>query len=315
MGKGFVNLGELFPDKHLRCRVPGCNNLWKLESDQALAALASKDGDLPDKMCERCFELFKTLEDREVECSNPDCSGSWRWTRFEQVISHVRGFTSPPPKLCETCRQKTEELENRNIPCRMKHCDHTWLWTAKQQLLWRKKEPPSRLCDDCKRQLKELKPQEVPCRVRGCENSWTWTPYQQLEHGKAGKDPEKPPRRMCRKCFETVKEFEDMECSCKIDECKRTWTFSAYAQLENRLRRGEDATPPDLMCRECFEFYKTTKDREMPCRNRGCRNTWTYTRGWQLRDWLQGRTRPPSLMCSTCNEKRKQRQDLQKPCQ
>jgi hypothetical protein len=144
----------------------------------------------------------------------------------------------------------------------------------------------------------------MPCRIRGCKRTWQWTEYQQLEHLAAGKDLEHPPRRMCEDCYEAFKTLENVERPCRLKECTNTWTYTAYEQLENKLAaaEGEDMQPPERMCRECYGFYSKTVDRELPCRNRGCSNTWTFSRALQLRRWKRGREGAPRRMCTTCME-------------
>jgi len=315
VAKNFGNLGDLFPDKDLRCRVRGCTNLWTMEGHAAMRKLASEDAGFPERMCDECYARFQTLADQQVACSSPDCANTWGWNRFQQLEAAARGYTGPPQRFCPDCLKKVGELEDKQIPCRMRACSNTWTWPRAKQLTAPDEKPPSRLCDDCFSKLKTLADRELKCRVRTCENTWTWSRYQQLEHMIGGKDLEQPPpARLCKTCFEAFRQFADVEVPCKIRECERTWTFRAFQQLEHRAQHGADAPPPERMCQPCYEFFTTIHDIERPCRNRGCRNTWTYTRGWQLRDRLKGRKRPPQLMCRACTEKRASLEDRQLEC-
>ncbi len=302
MTRQLGNLGDFLPDKEMRCRIRGCNNIWTLDGQHALSQMAAAEG-APERMCEACFERFKTLQDQEVPCANPDCANNWTWNRYQQLESKAQGYDSPPRRFCDQCRQKTQEIEDKDVPCRLRGCSNTWSWSSRQQLSWRGDSPPPRFCESCYQRLNQLQDQEIPCRMKSCPNSWTWNRYQQLQHEKEGKDLDKPPRRMCEACFEKLQGLEDKERPCKVTECSRTWTFSVYAQLENILKNGEDAEPPDRMCEDCFNFYKNRRDVERKCRNRGCPNRWTYTRAWQLHDWLKGRDYAPALMCDECKEK------------
>ncbi|MCF7853579.1 MAG: hypothetical protein K9N51_02180 [Candidatus Pacebacteria bacterium] len=314
MARDLGNLADFLPDKNIRCRVPGCDNVWTLDGDEALDRLAAKDPEVPKRMCESCMSLYRELHDKQIECAACECTETWTWSRFQQLVANHKGYDTAPPRLCEKCQGKAETLEDKSIPCRMRGCTNTWIWTRQRQMTWRGTSPPSRLCEECYRRLKELQDKDVPCRMHSCTGTWTWDRFHQLEHEKAGKDPDTPPKRMCETCFQKLKQLEDCEIPCKASECSRTWRYTAYAQLENHLKHGENAEPPARMCRECFQYYNTLADIERPCRNRGCKNTWTYSRGWQLRDWLQGRTHAPRLMCAECNEKRRSFRDCQEPC-
>lgn len=301
MPQGLGKLGDLFPEKKIRCRIKACDNLVLFSGDEAMekAADGSLDG---QRMCDDCFKLYNELEDQQVDCSNPDCDSTWTWSRFQQLESRRRGYTKPPDRLCEACRKKTETMEDAAVPCRVRSCDKTWTWTAAQQTRAGGGQPPTRFCDECLKRFRDLADMEVPCRIRGCEQTWLWKRFSQLEHLAAGKSPEDPPKRMCSDCFQRMKQFSDRELPCKADECERTWTWNAYAQVEHEKRNGPDAEPPGKLCPDCYRFFRSTHDREVRCRNRGCRNTWSYTRGMQLHDWLKGVSSPQPRMCEACQK-------------
>ncbi|MFO7821144.1 MAG: SGNH/GDSL hydrolase family protein [Lentisphaeria bacterium] len=300
MPKNFVSLGDLLPDTDMRCRVKGCKNLWSLQGDEILAALATPAGKLPDRMCSTCFETFKTLKDQEAECAAPDCKNTWTWNRFQQLEAHARGFKSPPKHLCPECTQKKQTIEPREVPCRMKNCTNTWTWSPEKQITWDKESPPQRLCDECYHELQKLKDQEIECRMRGCKRTWTWSRFKQLECSKAGENPAKPPRRLCEDCFAKLQQLEDREITCRIPQCQRTWTYNRFAQLEESLKHGSDGTTPERFCEPCFNFYKKTRERHPRCRIRGCSHTWIYTRDQQLKDWLAGINETPRKLCKSC---------------
>lgn len=312
MAKDFVKLGELFPDKAIRCQVRGCRNLWTVSGDEAVLHLASDDPEVPEHMCDTCLKRYRQSKDLEIICANPDCEKTSTWTRYQQVEAAVRGYRTPPRRFCGECRARMNEMQDRQMPCRMNGCKRTWTWTRAQQMTWTRATPPSRLCDDCYDSVQTLAEKEVLCRVKNCGRIWKWSPYQQLEHLLAGQDMARPPRRMCEACHAALRELTDIELPCRCSDCQKTWTFTAYAQLEQSLR--QEAPPPERMCPECHQFWRSLRNQERPCRNRGCSNTWIYTRSWQLRDWLKGKDHPAHLMCKTCQKKLAQLQNRQMPC-
>jgi hypothetical protein len=309
------SLGELFPDKDLRCRIRGCNNVWRFSGEDALRSVALGKSARPERMCDECFEAFLTLEDKEVPCSREGCTATWTWNRFQQLEGRRQGRGDAPPSgLCRDCQQKLREIGDLEVPCRMKGCQRTWSWRARERLLGDPEKPPRRLCGDCFEKLRDLQDGAVPCRLRGCTNTWSWNRFQQLEHLLAGKPLDKPPRKMCDACFAAFQQLQDQPQPCKVKECSGTWTYTAYEQLERRLAEGENAAVPERFCPECFAFYNGAVDQEVPCRNRGCRNTWTYTRSMQLRMRLRGLHRPPARACEACQEKLKALQDREIKC-
>lgn len=309
------NLGDFLPDKEIRCRVRGCTNIWTLDGHRALAGAATDMPDVPDRMCEQCFTHFKSVQDRTVPCANPDCDRTWTWTRYQQVESKAQGYASPPPRFCEQCQERSADIADRNMPCRQSGCSNTWLWTSRQQMTWKGTSPPRRFCESCYRRLKQLQDRDIPCRMNSCQGAWTWNRYQQLQHEKDGKSLDAPPRRMCESCYQKLRTLEDLELPCKVPECSRTWTFTAYAQLEGILKNGgAEAEAGERMCPECYRFYAAHRDAARRCRNRGCSHTWVYTRHEQLRDWLHGRHAPPSRMCGKCVERRQAIEDRAIEC-
>lgn len=435
------SLGELFPDKDLRCRIRGCTNLWRFSGEEALRSVALGKPSRPERMCDECYAIYVTLKDKEVRCSRDGCGTTWTWNRFQQLeaIRQGRG-TEPPSGLCRTCQQKLREVGDLEVPCRMKGCGKTWTWRARERLLRDPEKPPHRLCADCFEKLRGLQDQAVPCRMKGCTHTWTWNRFQQLEYLLAGKPLDCPPRRMCDRCFAAFQQLQDQVRPCKIRECSGTWVYTAYEQLERRLAAGlmadapeaapspekpggtaaqqapsetgtvpaaapapgsgpsetapppvaeaapaigtvgpeptpgqepgqagavpaaasgpvaappeaapspavrpvapqtaADAAagppssppadtgeppsaspmeppPPERLCPECFAFLNSAADVQVPCRNRGCTNTWTYTRAAQLRMRLKGLHRPPARMCDACQEKLRALQDREVKC-
>lgn len=316
LSQGLGSLGDFFPNKEIRCRVRGCDNSWHMAADDLLRQLTSQDPELPERMCESCYETYNTLSAQDVPCSRAGCTHTWHWTRYQQLEARVAGHTTPPRRFCAECSHEMAAIADRQMPCRARGCSKTWVWTRQQQMTWDGDRPPTRLCPDCFDKLRSLQDRQEPCKARGCKNTWSWPAFQQLEYHLAGGDLDKPPRRLCHTCFEALQTLHDLELPCKVKECQRTWRFTTFAQLEHRLAAGGEATPPppERMCPECFRFFQQAQDVARPCRNRRCPNTWTYTRGWQLKDWLKGRTAPPQLMCAACTEKLAQLHERPMPC-
>jgi lysophospholipase L1-like esterase len=267
-------------------------------------------------MCDECYAKFMALEDIQLPCTKPDCEGTWTWNRFQQLEHQLGGRSAdrPPRGLCDGCREEMRQGEDQEIPCRMKGCEKTWTWYRRDQLMCKDGKPPRRLCHDCFQALKSLEDREIPCRMKACEGTWTWNRFQQLEHQLAGKELDKPPKRMCRECYERFRDLQDREEPCRINECSRTWTYRAYDQLEHIIQEGPEAPPPERMCRDCYLFYSQAQDQEIRCRNRGCEGTWTYTKSAQLHAWLRGSERPPARMCEACTRTLEEMAEQQVGC-
>ena len=315
MIRSLGSLGELFPDKDLCCRIRGCNNVWRFSGEDALRNVARGKTARPERMCDECFELFQRLEDKEVKCSRAECGKTWPWNRFQQLeaVRQGRGDT-PPSNLCRDCVQALRDIGDLQVPCRMKGCQNTWTWYARERLLGEAEKPPRRLCGDCFTKLNELQDAAVPCRLRGCTNTWSWNRFQQLEHLLGGKTVDKPARKMCDSCYKAFQELQDQQVPCKSKDCSNTWTYTAYEQLEHRLSEGENPPVPERLCPDCFTFCRTAVDQEIPCRNRGCHHTWTYSRMMQLRMKLKGLQRPPARTCDSCQGRLSVLQDREVKC-
>jgi lysophospholipase L1-like esterase len=119
---------------------------------------------------------------------------------------------------------------------------------------------------------------------------------------------------MCRGCLDKVRDLQDVVLPCRIKGCTRTWTFTAFAQLETLLNHDPADPPAPRMCPECFRFLGSAQDRTLPCRHRGCPNTWTYTKQMQLYDLAAGRKQPAPRLCRTCSERIRAATPRQEPC-
>ncbi|OGV71412.1 MAG: hypothetical protein A3K18_22725 [Lentisphaerae bacterium RIFOXYA12_64_32] len=315
MSRGFAVLGDVFPNKDIGCRIRGCNNVWHFSGEQALQNIVEGKSPRPDRMCDACFEKFRSLQDVEAPCATPECKGTWTWNRIMQLEAQMRGHTTPPHGLCNDCRRRLAETADMHVPCRMKGCTGTWTWPAREQVLHPGQKPPARLCDQCYDRLQSLSDRDVPCRVNGCTRTWRWNRFQQLEHLITGGSLEPAPRRMCDACFVEFGKLQDVEVPCPVKNCTRKWTFSRYAQLEHKAATGSNAPPQDRMCEPCFRFQRRAQDWKVPCLNRGCPNTWPYTRDMQHQDWLAGIAKPEPRLCTECADKLAKTPDRAVPCE
>ncbi len=319
MGSNFGSLGDFFPETEVKCRVRGCENMIHVSRQEVIQKLANGKNPRAEKMCDECYAIFQTLEDKTLPCSTVGCDGTWVWNRHAQLeaIRRTKNDNPPPPHgLCPKCKSEASKVEPQERPCRLRGCKNTWTWTAREQIASGGKAPAPRLCDECFNLLKPLKDDYIPCRIKGCTNSVLWTRYQQLEHIRAGKSLDNPPRRMCEDCFKKFSELKDEERPCKINGCKGTWTLTAYEQLEviRNTPEGQEPVMPQRMCKDCFNFYSNTKDIEVPCQNKGCSNKWVWTRSMQLGAHVHGIDRPPVRLCEDCVKAFMSLKDEERPC-
>ncbi len=315
MGRSLGTLGDLFPaDRNIQCCVRGCKSLVNFPGGDTIAPEAAADPDRPKDMCNACYAAYRETAERQVSCSAPGCSGTWTWPRMAQIEARAAGHREPPARLCEDCLAKRKQLQDRQVPCRLKGCKNTFTWTKEEQWQDGSEKPPVRFCNDCFAKLRQLQDRELPCRIPGCKSTWVWPRFQQLEHLASGRPLDPPPRRMCRDCAEKTQVLNDVELPCRVKNCKGTWTFTKFLQLETLLGRGPEEPVQPRMCPECFKQFNAIQDQKVPCRHRGCTHTWTYNRQMQLQDRAAGRTQPPARLCPACAEKIKQTPDLQVPC-
>ncbi|MBN2451309.1 MAG: SGNH/GDSL hydrolase family protein [Lentisphaeria bacterium] len=315
MARPFGTLGDFFPDTDIRCRIRGCENVCHFSGEEVLHNVASGRNPRPEKMCDACFELYQKLEDRHIPCARPGCGNTWVLNRFQQLEAMRQGRQIEAPKgFCPQCRQTMRDQGDLEVPCRMRGCTGSWTWPARERLLNPDASPPRRMCDSCFQKLRDLRDMEVPCRVRGCTGTWLWNRYQQLEHLLAGKPLDRPSRRMCAACFEAFAKLQDIQVPCRVRECPSTWTYTVYEQLERRLAEGEEGATPERMCPDCYAFYNSAVDRDIPCRNRGCTGTWVLTRATQLRLKIKRVTRTPARMCDACRDRLAALEDREIKC-
>ncbi len=205
-----------------------------ISNEQAMFGKANahnhKDG---GKMCDECWEFFKTLSDKEVPCSKPGCKGTWIWNRYQQLEAHVKGFDTPAKGFCSECRGQEKAKEDIQQPCRTHGCKNTWTWTKRMQMESKDGKAPHRLCDECHKIWITLEDKQLPCRVKGCKHTILWGKTQQLEWVRSGKSLDAPPKRMCPECFDKFNLLKPMEVVCRVNGCSHTWTWTPFEQLES----------------------------------------------------------------------------------
>lgn len=75
----------------------------------------------------------------------------------------------------------------------------------------------------------------------------------------------------------------------------------------------EHSFHPSKYCDECTKKLETLEDKQMPCKQEGCKGTWLYAKEDQLRDLTAGRT-PAPRFCHGCNEFMKEHPAYQIEC-
>ena len=137
---------------------------------------------------------------------------------------------------------------------------------------------------------------EVPCRVHGCKNmvhiSGTRAMYSKtVEHGRNSTP-------MCDECYAYFQTLEDKEMPCSKPGCDGKWIWTRWQQLEAHARaHGHEPRPPQGLCPKCIEELKEVEAKQIPCRVRGCKNTWNWTAKMQLES-KDGK--PPRRLCDDC---------------
>jgi len=234
-------------------------------------------------------------------------------------------------------------IDDRQVPCKMDGCDRTWTWTAAEQIQAFGQPPPRRMCAEHyalhHAVLQGAADREVRCSNPWCERTWTWPKSAQLallqRSPRTNPADLEPPSRTCDPCARDERELADAEVACRVDGCKRTWTWSRDAQLKHRawlrhapaIAKAEDdderrgrrrrrrrgakspADPPPRMCEPCRQRLGTLVERESTCKVHGCTRTVTIDRESQLRAWaalgttdVDAEAPLAKRMCEVCRE-------------
>lgn len=155
-----------------------------------------------------------------------------------------------------------------------------------------------------------VKEKLMPCKVPGCTNTWV-LPKEELLKLATGKTA-KEPRRMCDACFERYREFTDREISCSAPGCGNSVTVSAYQQLVDERRGRKRGSRDEYLCEECQKKAASLAAIEVPCRVKGCPNTWKLTGRQQV--FLKEGQPPPKRFCDACARKMAEAQAETFPC-
>ncbi len=105
--------------------------------------------------------------------------------------------------------------------------------------------------------------------------------------------------------------IDDREMPCRVDGCKKTWTWTAAEQIQ---AFGHPA--PRRMCIAHQEQAGAIADRELECSNPWCQRTWTWTRQAQLATarGKAGNIEPPSRVCDACVREERELGDTEVTC-
>ncbi len=246
-------------DEAVECRVRHCRKTWTWNRYQQLEHAAAGRGDEPPprRMCDDCYELFRTLADLELPCKIKECQRTWTYTTYEQLERRLEASEgagegteapSPPSRMCKECYRFFRRTADREVGCRNRGCSKTWTYARSMQLYdWLKgrKRPPQLMCADCRRRLNELKEREMPCMVPGCARTWSYPAIDQLKNELAGKLEDS--RRRCRECEEFLAGHDPLLIPC--EHCGTEIRWSSYEQL--LCERGTFVKPS--MCTSCAQ--------------------------------------------------------------
>ena len=316
---------QTLEDKEMPCSKPGCKGTWIWNRFQQLEASAGGRTPKPHGFCKDCLEEMKNVQDRQIPCRIRGCKNTWTLTAREQL---QLGDGHVPSRMCDECYHLLNTLQDQVLTCKIPGCNHTISWNRFQQLEYIRsgKSPdavPSRMCDSCYALSKKLHNIEVPCRIRGCKNTWLFTVNEQMSQILAGKvkhaeeaaadEAAKEPAAVA----EVAEATPVAEGTMPAPEVTPAENAPMAQTAETAAPKASDvpeAIPPSRMCSECYAFFSKAVDREEPCRNHSCKNTWTYTRSMQLaqKHYAQGRT--PVRYCDECLKKLKELTEKQMPC-
>ncbi|MCC7537584.1 MAG: hypothetical protein IT379_15280 [Deltaproteobacteria bacterium] len=315
-----TDVGEL-EDRRVPCRMRGCRRTWTWRVGEQIRAHKAGQTEAPSRMCDACHAIYQSLEDREEPCSTKGCEGKWIWKRGAQLEASLKGtFEKPPKRVCPACEEKLRTTADVEKPCRIRGCKSTWTLTAVMQL----KGVKEGMCPGCRGRFDKAVDLTQPCRVSGCTGTWVWNRWSQVEQAaKQGVEPgqeAKPPERLCDGCNERTKTFADQTLPCRVRGCERTWTWTKQMQVRAWAEAGgganaEPLVAPDRMCDECNRTFGGLDDREVPCKIKGCRRTWKYSRQAQLERVTSGDAeRAPARMCGECQDLLSKLEPIEQPC-
>lgn len=105
---------------------------------------------------------------------------------------------------------------------------------------------------------------------------------------------------------------KDMKC--RVRGCNNLVHISGERALRNKTGNGH-SRQDGLMCDECWAYFNTLEDRQMPCSKPGCDGTWTWNRYQQLEAHVQGHDdQAPRGLCEKCRNEARSRTDVEEKC-
>src|SRR5262249_5899314 len=124
------------------------------------------------------------------------------------------------------------------------------------------------------------------------------------------------PKRLCATCEHDLRSLTDQAVPCRVRGCGQSWTWTRWSQLEALRAARDGVTPsaPARMCESCAARVGKLFDQELPCRVRGCKNSFTFSARAQLEALLAGEAAPPKRMCASCLEKYSKLEDRELVC-
>ncbi len=272
------------------------------------------------------------LPQTEVECRVRGCHNRVKISANVAMQNIVNGKSPRPARLCDECFAKLQTLQDQELPCSKPGCTGTWIWSRFQQLEAIVSGHPDRkprgFCDKCREEMKAIQEEQHPCRIKGCKNTWTLTAREKLAlNGKP------IPQRLCNDCYAKLQTLRDREVPCRIKGCSKSWVWSRYQQLEHLVAGKSLDNPPARMCPDCARIYSMLTVKEIPCRIKGCKHTWSWPPFEQLEAILAKQKEnpqpegteqaqeqkpieptPPARMCKDCFTFWNAAKDIERPC-
>lgn len=229
-GECRAEFGKLV-DREVRCRTSGCKNTWTwARTDQLDACVADKAAPkAPQRMCQRCFDVWHALKDVERPCRKAGCKGTWTDKRGAQLARIVRNKTGDPyPRYCAEHERDLGDLQDREIACKTDGCGGTWTWTREQQLaagvLPRREAEP------------ESEPAPAPESAQASDGAESAAAEPATEVTTA--EPQSPERQE---------------------------PAGKKKRRRNRNKRRREPQAPERRCSACAEFLAQRKTQEIPC--------------------------------------------------
>ena len=224
----------------------------------------------------------------EIKCRIRGCSN--RIILSGKDTMSVAAGAKRAERMCDECMARLQTLEDKEMPCSTPGCEGKWIWNKYQQLeatAGGRTPHPKGFCKECQEKMKNVQDKQIPCRIKGCKNTWTLTAREQQLLGDAP-----VPTRMCDECYKILNTLQDKEIKCRIHNCDHKILWTRFHQLEHyRAGKALDSVPSRL-CDSCYALFRKLSNREIPCRIKGCKNTWTFTVNEQVEQIAAGKSRP-----------------------